>query len=402
MSETRIVECQLIATFLAAPDLIVRDIDDLFICEDAKSIYRGMMNAIDDGATVDAAKIVFYMGEKDKGAYDKVLDFRQYAAHTMKKFFPEDIRWCLKTLREAKVRRELAREVGNPAIDYDAIKDKVNSIERTVTTKEGAKTDQGLRELLADLNIPENQKMYCGFKAIDKATRGWRRGDLVSVMSRTTVGKTWLLLNMTDTLARRGFRISFFSMEGALSGTMERMVQIHEGVGVECLTPYFIETTMIPDSKFAEDYRNVSWHNQIYSVEDMGQITDKENPDVVFVDFLNLVRAKSDGSPYERTTQTVTDMKAMAIDKNVCLIYANQISRAGEDGSIPVKLHHARDSGACEELSDFIVGAWRPGLNSSDFSEKYKLKMELLKCKRGYTTGIEARLYPTGRIIEEV
>ena len=207
-----------------------------------------------------------------------------------------------------------------------------------------------------------------------------------------------MLLNMANVLAKRGFRISFFSMEGAVSGVMERMVQIHEGVSMDCITPMFIENTMIPSSEFSDSYKNVSWHNRIYSVDDMAEITSKEHPDVVFVDFLNLVRSRIEGSPYERTTQIVTDLKAMAIEKNVLLIYANQISRAGEDGSVPVKLHHARDSGACEELSDFIVGAWRPGINNPDFEEKYKIKMELLKCKRGYTTWFDARLRPSGRI----
>jgi replicative DNA helicase len=400
MSETRIVEQQLIATFLAAPDLIIRDIDDLFICEDSRSIYRAMMNAIDDGAQVDAAKVVFFMGDQDKEAYAKVLEFREYAAHTMKKFFPEDIRWCVNKLREAKIRRELAHEAENPAIDYDAIREKVNSIEVSAAAKDGAKTEQGLRELFDDLSIPESKKMYCGFTAIDKATRGWRRGDLVSIMARTTVGKTWLMLNMADRLARGGFRITFFSMEGALAGIMERMVQINRGVGFLSVTPEYIRDVMMRDAKFAEDYKDIFWHNQIYSVADMGPIIDKERPDVVFIDFLNLVKSKSDGSPYERTTQTVTDMKAMAIEKNVCLIYANQISRLGEDGSIPVKLHHARDSGACEELSDFIIGAWRPGMNKTDLSEKSRIKMELLKCKRGYTTGLEAILKDSGRIEE--
>lgn len=395
------IERQLLGHFMVATSLFIRDLGELFVGYDTKTLYRAMSNVVDDGGEISANSVIHFVGDTVPRPWELMADILKHASHMSAQSLAPNVRWCIRKMREEKVRRDLVSDASNPAIGYDAIKDLVLSFDNGMETNLGSKTEQGLRELLVDLSIPESQKMYSGFESIDKATRGFRRGDLVSFMARTTVGKTWILLNIADTLARRGFRVSFFSMEGALAGTMERLVQIHEGISMDLITPYFIETTMLANEKFANDYKSVSWHNQIYSVEDMSGIVDKEHPDVVFIDFLNLVRARGDGSPYERTTQVVTDMKAMAIEKNILLIYANQISRLGEDGSIPVKLHHARDSGACEELSDFIVGAWRPGMHSTEFEEKYKIKMELLKCKRGYTTGLEARLWPCGKIKEK-
>ena len=62
----------------------------------------------------------------------------------------------------------------------------------------------------------------------------------------------------------------------------------------------------------------------------------------------------------------------------------------------------ARDSGAIEENSDFIVGLWNPGSKeNADDDLKGKIRIRLLKNKRGQVDGITCVFNPeTGKLYE--
>jgi hypothetical protein len=46
------------------------------------------------------------------------------------------------------------------------------------------------------------------------------------------------------------------------------------------------------------------------------------------------------------------------------------------------------------------VGMWRPSIHSDVPAEKYLIKAEILKNKSGDTRMFEARIMPSGRVVE--
>ena len=128
---------------------------------------------------------------------------------------------------------------------------------------------------------------------------------------------------------------------------------------------------------------------QIYSAQEIKSIIRSQKLSVVFIDFLGLMKAEKFEGSYERTSEIISDLKKIAKEENTLIILAHQLSRQAEDGSIPVRLNHARDSGAVEELSDFVLGIWRPEISSENELARDKLFMHLLKNKRGETRKIE-------------
>ena len=84
---------------------------------------------------------------------------------------------------------------------------------------------------------------------------------------------------------------------------------------------------------------------------------------IIMIDFIQLIKSTNKGSSYERMTEVITKIKHLAKNTNSLVISVSQLSREAQDGSVPVRLHMLRDSGALEEQSDYVVGAWRPELD---------------------------------------
>lgn len=82
------------------------------------------------------------------------------------------------------------------------------------------------------------------------------------------------------------------------------------------------------------------------------------------------------------------------------VLSACQISREGEDGSVPVTLHMARDSGAIEEAADYVLGMWRPDIRdpikgSVESADRGKVLVRILKNRSGRAHEVAAlRLDP--------
>ena len=391
-------EKQLLATFIMEPSTICRDIDDLFAVGEDRDIYTAIMNVMDNGGKVHAVSVAEAMTGKTAAPFTKIGAVLDYLGHAKLAFLADDARDCIRSLRQERARTMILAEAQSQFVDFAGLRETVNAADTGVQSATGITSTQGIEALRADMILPESEKIYSGFPTIDHAMRGWRKGETAMFMGRTTTGKTWIALTILRQMMIRKQRVSFFSLEGAPARISERMLQVYEDT-----THEFIEG-LLDDSakmnKYAQDMAKVSFHHRIVSPRDIEESIDKEGPDVVIVDFLGLLKSDVKGSPYEQASDTVKALKSIAVDKNVFMFYTHQLSRRAEDGSVPVKLSDARDSGQIEELTDYIVGLWRPGLHSEIPRERYGLKMEILKNKSGDTTFLEAHLTPSGRVIE--
>jgi replicative DNA helicase len=98
---------------------------------------------------------------------------------------------------------------------------------------------------------------------------------------------------------------------------------------------------------------------------------------VLVIDYLGYLSDPATGSTYERVSRIARGVKALSKRARVRVILLCQTSRAGEDGSEPVKLQHLRDSGAIEESGDYILGLWKSRDNAD------RLHAEILKNRHG-------------------
>ncbi len=309
----------------------------------------------------------------------------------------------IKKLKEERWRKgflqEVRQQLESPVTDLREIKDMMHELVFD-EVEIGADIDKAIKSLL---DIREDRTEYTlGFPSLDKVIGGFRKGELVLVMGRTTTGKTWILLNVLNHLvSKQAGKIGFFSLEMPDFSVAERLLQLYFGKIREEINEEFLAEPLLEMEQFKQTFSNTTFYTAICSPQDIKVVIKKDKLEVVFIDFLGLMKSSRFGSSYERVTELISELKKTAKEEGVLIILAHQLSRQAEDGSIPVKLHHARDSGAVEELSDFVVGIWRPEISSVHIEARDKIFMALLKNKRGETGSIECFFNKkTGKILE--
>lgn len=235
---------------------------------------------------------------------------------------------------------------------------------------------QNIRKMASDITT--------GFPSFDRRIDGFNYGELVTIMARAGVGKTFVALNIINHLcSRTPFKVALFSLEMPKAAIMERMLQIYFGYSRGEVKSRSLDGSIyLPD--FMDRFAKLSIYDKIYSVSEIRKIVEKEGYRAVFVDFLHLVRPEVIGNPYQQISQVVADLKRMAKDVECVAFLLHQLSRQAGSGWTRVEASHARDSGQIEELSDFLFGIWSPGLDPSAPPESENdLSIRLIKNKRG-------------------
>lgn len=86
----------------------------------------------------------------------------------------------------------------------------------------------------------------------------------------------------------------------------------------------------------------------------------EQQPDVVFIDYLQLMEGKRKKDRFTQIEEIIKDLKRIAKENGVVIIIASQLSRAVENrcDKRPL-LSDLRESGAIENISDVVIFLYR-------------------------------------------
>jgi replicative DNA helicase len=210
-----------------------------------------------------------------------------------------------------------------------------------------------------------------GFMDLDTLlTTGLKRGDLVVVAARPSLGKTSLVLNFAKSAAeRQSATVAFFSIEMAASQLVQRLLAMESGVDsarlafgqhsdrderkisqalglLSDLSVYFDDSAMLTVAEMRAKAR---------------QLQRERGLDLVVVDYLQLMQS---GTRNENRVQEVSyvsrSLKQLARDLDVPVVACSQLSRAAETRSNNVpQLSDLRESGSIEQDADVVMFIYR-------------------------------------------
>lgn len=257
-----------------------------------------------------------------------------------------------------------------------------------------------ITKILKDSKLKESgnyQGFQIGFPRLDKSIGGLSPGNIVLVGARTTVGKTWLLLNIMRNMCLQypEKQIAFFSLDMQKKDIAMRLAQLELGKSrEEILALLKADTLDVPNSTFKKTviYDDITSTGAIWSK--YGKLRDIENwkPDIVAIDYFGLIgAANSDGKKigeYDLASENIKILKSFATKTKVILFIVVQLNRYSGTGNIPVELNMIRDCGVIEEVSDFIIGLSRYDkikIGNSMLEGKKLILARLLKNKNGST-----------------
>lgn len=217
-------------------------------------------------------------------------------------------------------------------------------------------------------------------------------GEMLCILSDTGSGKTLLLQQIIMKVARP-MKTLFLEMELPDDQLVERFIAMKAGIGTDRVS-HLILNGLSDDSKNAFDHVTV-YSESKFSIQDIEEIIDIEQPQVVILDYLGLVRSKG-GSRYERLSDNAEELKLVASTKKVILLTACQVSRKKDATTGEIFLHDARDSSSIENSAQKMLGLWREGEDGKTVKIKvlknqgprdmiftYNLNIETLNIWRG-------------------
>jgi len=233
-----------------------------------------------------------------------------------------------------------------------------------------------------------------GFPTFDNLTDGFVPGRIGVIGARSGVGKTALMLNMAQHLGTKGIKSGLVSLEMTAMDLQYRILSAMTGVPSNIIRRGGMsndERRVVAGAikNLTADYPRVSPHamgyyakNIVTCIEDM---VDKWDSQVIFVDYLQLIRHRTNKSENrtEELAQVSGILKQCAQTFNVCIVSLAQINRqsltkggAGDSDAI-------RGSDAIKFDSDWVVVLKPPQLDDNMSyvdreieSEKYTLRLD--------------------------
>lgn len=219
----------------------------------------------------------------------------------------------------------------------------------------------------------------------DLITPGLQPSQVMIVLAKTNTGKTLLLLNLMQRLRmvpeQKNAKLLFVSLEQTRGEWWDRARRIHRF--------YNLNSTLDDAAAFWRDNLLLVDRNRITEM-DLHRILDGfedqmgQTPDALFLDYFGYWARSFKGEPYQRASDAIMVMKALAKERGIPVIMPHQVSRSGLEGQ-EFSSDAARDSGVIEETADLLCIIWSPDnqVGRTDDEKTGRLHMRIAKSRHG-------------------
>jgi replicative DNA helicase len=237
-----------------------------------------------------------------------------------------------------------------------------------------------------------------GLHGVDRALAGGaRRGDLIVLGARPSMGKSAFTLGVVRKVAGTG-PVLVCSLEDSASMLISRHVASAgrtplEHVRVPQHAPdsmWHAVTEAIELLQHLPVYIDDSAGLSLAQVEGRAKRVKREAGDLVLVvvDYLQLMEDEGETRSNE-LARIARGLKNMAKRLKCVVLLLSQLSREADKTAAPPRLDHLAESGAIEQSADIIGLLWREARRNPKPDNKHKAQVEFAKNKNGATDTVQ-------------
>lgn len=253
-------------------------------------------------------------------------------------------------------------------------------------------------EIESKFQNPTPTGLMTGFYDLDEMTQGFQRSDLIIVAARPSMGKTAFILNIARSIAAKDHKIAIFSLEMSKEQLGYRMLSMASS----------IESGRLRSGRIAQNEWEPLGHaiahssalpisiydSGIDTVERMIEIVRRDQPDMVLLDYLQLLEGDGDNRNVELSKIT-RKLKKLAMELNIPIIALSQLSRAVEarTNKRPI-MSDLRESGSIEQDADLIMMLYRDEYYNPDTVDRGIAEVVINKHRNGPTGTIKLLFEP--------
>ncbi|GAG01786.1 unnamed protein product, partial [marine sediment metagenome] len=207
------------------------------------------------------------------------------------------------------------------------------------------------------------------FKKLNLKTGGFNKEQLIILAGRPGMGKTSLAISFMITAAYYKCKCAFFSLEMTSERLMDKVICSLANINH---TSYKRGQLLDTQRKSAEECLNIIDHwdvtfndTMLTSIEQIHAncktIKDRKGLDIVFIDYLQLMRTTEKTGNREQEISTMSrKAKMMAVDLQIPVVLMSQLNRGVESRADKhPMLSDLRESGAIEQDADIVLFIYR-------------------------------------------
>ena len=341
-------------------------------------VYQAMSEMYRNRIPIDPVTLANFLGDKSYAAIGGMkYMLKMQSASPGKAGYKQHISIVktesdrLKLIRACQQAIQEAEEEGNPA-------DIISKLESSFVRTDERHKVVDLAELMG-ITLAMIEQGYqrggvlpgitTGYTALDNATGGFNRGDLMIVAARPSMGKTALILNMMSNIPKE-HNAMLFEMEMAEGKLGARLMSSRVGINPKLLSRGSIHEIdfepIIKITGLSGEKNNLYFDcragltvNQIRA--EVKKIKIKHGLSVIFIDHIGIMRPDNPKSSRNDQIGVISrELKAIAKDLDVCVVCLSQLNR-GVEGRADKQpgLSDLRDSGNIEQDSDQVLLLYR-------------------------------------------
>ena len=222
------------------------------------------------------------------------------------------------------------------------------------------------------------QGLQTGFHELDKATAGWKPGEMIVLAARPGQGKTALALTFarhaldkrydeaTDTWKKPGHAVGMFSLEMTNEQLMLRLLASAGTESLQSIRQGSLDDHALQKLRMiAEDMKEWPLYLDDSSFLTINQLRgkarrmkDRNKIELLVIDYLQLLRSESAQAKDNRQNEVAEisrGIKALAKELSIPIIILAQLNRRSEESKAEPALHNLRESGAIEQDADVVL-----------------------------------------------
>ena len=342
-------------------------------------IYDGMLVLAKDGKYIDIVSLADELKNRDKYS-QSISDID--LVHIMNKYssFNSSYIWMAQRLIHLYLYRKMIAVCDHikksclrlpetpSSLIYEAIQYFQTIQKESATTQSSIKSSDSLEEFLSKydkLLAGESQPGFStGFIGLDKQIIGLCPPDLIVLAARPGMGKTSLAMNFMLNIGRLGKKVLIFSLEMSRQQLLQRII-----ASVGRVDAHLVKRGLIPAPRMAEiiqSIRPILDHIHIddssyISVHDIRSVSDREKPDIVMVDYLQLLKGNDELQNRNMQVSEISgNLKQLAKDLDIPVLCLSQLNRDPDNRKNKRPLiSDLRDSGSIEQDADLVLFIYR-------------------------------------------
>ena len=369
------LEFSIIGSLISAGGKLGESLSDLsredFSNDICQSLFTAIRELFFSGAPVDKLSLRAKLGEDYSEAIEAALKRKL-----------DNLPYYIGLLREAAKLAEL-KLCGvelSCAQSIDVLEgtlEKLNGLMVTKRHRQAVSMNEAMQRFFQRHEGEAPKYLEWGFAELDSKLYG-EPGDFIVVGGYPSAGKTLLAMQFALTLAKK-YRVGFFSLETTADKLTDRLMSHKTQIPMER-----IKTNALSKKDWEVCADAAQELSQLVldeipasgmSAADIQAYTLSHRYEVIFIDYLQLVRDNTKGGRYEQVTNISQALHTLAQSCGVTVVALAQLSRPDKSQKKPTppNMSSFRESGQIEQDADIALLLYQEELN--DYRSRRVLKI---------------------------